>query len=282
MFTMLKAPKLLLKRYYYGQRIKKFDAKLDELVDPANCGLEKGFLKLPIDELLGDGMTERLKSSELRVTPQGEKRIYTSWDIPAFLWKAVLTSDKLGQIVRDYLGPNVRLDDLYVKTVSDGLTSVSEGWHTDQVGYRIKVFMVFDAEGDPAGTLIIPADRPNPYKINFTDEFARILRRPNKEDRTAATRVTYEAGDCLVFDTNILHRGDYSSGAGTRYCIVAEFIDRRKADKIVKFAPCGPGQGARNITIPVLDGVDVSQHPLIDSRLLKPAEGVFKYGYKAA
>jgi hypothetical protein len=280
MLTILKAPKLLLKRYYYGRHIKKFDEKADKAVDPANCGLEQGFLKLPIDALLGEGMTDRLKKSELRVKPQGEKRIFTSWEIPGFLWQAILKSDRLGQIARDYIGPDVRLDDIYVKTVSDGLTSVSEGWHTDQVGYRLKVFMVFDVEGEPAGTLIVPTDRPNPYQVNFADEFARIMRRPKKEDRPAEMRVTYEAGDCLVFDTNLLHRGDYSTGSGTRYCIVAEFIDRYKADKIVSFSPCGPGQGARNITIPMLEGVDVLSHPLIDQSLLKPRGDMFSYGYR--
>ena len=52
--------------------------------------------------------------------------------------------EKLANIVSKYLGPNVRLDDLYLKTVRDGLSSASESWHDDNVGYRLKLFMVFD------------------------------------------------------------------------------------------------------------------------------------------
>jgi hypothetical protein len=276
---ILKAPTLLAKRYYYGQIIKKFDQRADLAVDPEDCGLRDGFLKLPIDELLGQGLTKRLIGSDLRVSPSGDKRIYTSWNIPAFLWSAVLGSDRLSQIATRYLGSGARLDDIYVKTVSDGLTSVSEGWHTDQVGYRLKVFMVFDVDGDPAGTLVVPKPRPNLYELNVADEWARIMKRPKKEQRQAEMRVTYNAGDCLVFDTNLLHRGDYSSGVGTRYCIVAEYIDRDKADRIRGFAPCGPGQGRQQITIPAIDGIDPAQHPLIDGRLLKRQDEGYLYGY---
>lgn len=276
---IVKAPGLLAKRYIYGQKIRAHDSRADAAVDPANCGLTDGFLRLPIDELLGKGMTQTLIGSDLRVTPAGGKKIYTSWDIPAFLWQALLASDRLSDIARAYLGGGARLDDIYVKTVSDGLTSVSEGWHTDQVGYRLKVFMVFDVEGDPAGTLIVPTPRPNLYELNVGDEWARLLKRPKKERRQQEMRVSYTAGDCLIFDTNLLHRGDYSAGEGTRYCIVAEYIDRTKADAIRAAAPCGPGQGRQPITIPPLDGIDPASHPMIDAALLKKQGEGYLYGY---
>lgn len=275
----VKAPGLLAKRYIYGQKIRSHDARADAVVDPAQCGLTDGFLRLPIDELLGAGMTDTLIASDLRVTPTDGKKIYTSWDIPAFLWTALLSSDRLSGIARAYLGDGARLDDIYVKTVSDGLTSVSEGWHTDQVGYRLKVFMVFDTTGDPAGTLIVPTPRPNLYELNVADEWARLLKRPKKEQRQQEMRVSYTAGDCLIFDTNLLHRGDYSAGAGTRYCIVAEYIDRTKADAIRAATPCGPGQGRRQITIPDLGDIDPANHPMIDARLLKKQGAGYLYGY---
>ena len=34
----------------------------------------------------------------------------------------------------DYLGPRVRLDDLYVKSVMDGLNATAEGWHGLGIG----------------------------------------------------------------------------------------------------------------------------------------------------
>ncbi len=277
---IIKAPTLLAKRYIYGQKIRKHDQRADAAVDPASCGLTDGFLRLPIDDLLGKGMTRTLIASDLRVTPDVGKKIHISWDIPAFLWTALLGSDRMTDIARAYLGDGARLDDVYVKTVSDGLTSVSEGWHTDQVGYRLKVFMVFDVTGDPAGTLVVPTPRPNLYELNVADEWARIMKRPKKEQRQQEMRVSYKAGDCLIFDTNLLHRGDYSTGAGTRYCIVAEYIDRAKADAIRAATPCGPGQGRTPITIPALDGIDPANHPMIDARLLKKQGDGYLYGYQ--
>jgi len=135
----------------------------------------------------------------------------------------------------------------------DGLSSGSEGWHDDNVGFRLKVFMVFDTEGQPSGTVVVPTARPQLYAVRVVDEFSRFLFTPKMDARDGALRVGYERGDYLVFDTNLPHRGDYSSGGGVA---IAKFIDRAKADAIVGRAPCGPGQGRKQLVIPALDGVD--------------------------
>lgn len=272
MNKVLKLPKLLIRRYVVGKKIESFDRVTDELSDVSQSGLKGGVFTGRIDDLLGvEGLTERMQKSELRVTPSGEKRIHLSWDIPDFVWEAVLGSQRLEQMVLDYLGPSARLDDIYIKTVRDGLESVSEGWHDDNVGYRLKLFMVFDADGLPSGTVVIPTNRPHLYKVSLKDELGRMLGKPKKEIRQQELKVSYKAGDCLLFDTNIPHRGDYSSSEGVRYCVIAEFIDRNKADALQGRAPCGPGQGRKKIRVPL----QVIDHKLIDHRIIN----MNLYGY---
>ena len=106
-----------------------------------------------------------------------------------------------------------------------------------------------------------------------------MLKKPIKERRSRQELVTYTAGDCLTFDTNLLHRGDYSAGTGVRYCVIAEFIDRDKADALRGRAPCGPGQGRQKIVIPTDTGVDLEAHPLIDQKLLFKDGHSIRYGY---
>lgn len=238
-------------------------------------------LRTRIDSFLDrPGLTDRMIKSELRVRPDDAKRVYFNWDLPAFLYEAILGSETLKASLTNYLGPRLRLDDIYVKSVMDGLNNSSEGWHDDNVGYRVKVFMVFDTEGTPSGTVVVPTERPHLYQVRTWDEISRFLFKPKSDDREGAVRVGYAPGDCLVFDTNIPHRGDYHSGSGVRYCVIAEFIDRDKANALRGLAPCGPGQAQRRIRIPALNGIDLANHPMIDASILAADGDGWLYGYR--
>ena len=280
MFSFIKEKKIIYKRQKTAKVIRDFDIKTDLVYDESKCVLPNGFAKFRIDELLEfNGFTLKLQQSEIRQAMSCGQKIFLSWNLPDYVWQAVLESKKLLNTVTNYLGPNVRLDDLYVKSVREGLQSVSEGWHDDNVGYRLKVFMVFDVEGIPSNTILMPKNRPNLYHVNVVDELARTRKSLNTDEREETIKVGYEAGDCLVFDTNLPHRGDYASGAGVRHCIIAEFIDRNKADAIVGKAPCGPGQGRRKLQIPNSVRSLVEASKLIDKKLLSVQDDNISYGY---
>ncbi len=276
-----KTLKLLGRRKRCLEHIHSYDRRSDSAGKVAHSGIRGGMLKTSIDSFLdAPGLKDRMIASELRVRPDAAKRIHLNWNLPAFLWEAILTSKTLQSAVTNYLGPHVRLDNLYVKSVMDGLNATAEGWHDDNVGYRVKVFMVFDTEGSPSGTVVVPTERPHLYEIRMADEISRFLFKPKTDQREGAVRVAYQPGDCLVFDTNIPHRGDYHSGQGIRYCVVAEFIDRDKANALRGLAPCGPGQSLHRIRIPALSGVDVQNHPMIDQDILEGDGDGWLYGYK--
>jgi len=280
MFKTLKAYKILLRRYLIAKEIRNFDKVTDIEFDEKLSIIPNGYLSGRIDDFFQTpGFSQRMRDSSMRRPPKANERVYLDWSIPEFVWETLLTSQNLTETVQGYLGKNARLDDLYVKTVCDGLQSVSEGWHDDNVGYRLKFFMVFDTEGEASGTILIPQKRPNLYQVSLNDELKRIHGDPNKNYRGKEIVMNYKAGDFLLFDTNNPHRGDYSSNEGTRFCLIAEFIDREKANKLRGKAPCGPGQAKFKIKIPKLNETNVLTHALIDNKLLHSNDGYYTYGY---
>ena len=275
-----KTLKFMFRRYKNSKIIEKFDAISDENYVSANDTMKNGYINATIDDLLeNDNFSAQLRNSSLRRTPDEGKNVYFSWDLPEFVWETVLSSKKLERVVKNYLGHNARLDDMYVKSVKDGLSSASEGWHDDNVGYRLKLFMVFDVEKTPSGTVLIPRKRPNMYRVRFWDEISRSIKLKHTDERVEEIRIDYQAGDCLLFDTNLPHRGDYSTTKGTRYCLIAEFIDRNKANALKGAAPCNPGQGKFKLSIPknVLPMIERSE--LIDKNLVSVSEDVINYGH---
>lgn len=280
---IIRLPLRLARRMTVASKIRSFDQKSDYLFNGENNSLKNGWLKISIDDLLeSPGITAQLQSSPLRKKPDDSQKIYYSWDIPQFIWTAVLNSTKISTIVKGYIGPNARLDDIYVKSVTDGLTNGAEGWHDDNVGYRLKMFLVFDVEGIPSDTLLLPQSRPNLYEVKVQEEIVRMLGKPDHLTRPEEIRMKYQAGDGLIFDTNLLHRGDYTNSSGVRYCLVIEFIDRHKADFLQGKGPCGPGQGKFPVLIPVCSPKEHSyllQHNLIDPDLLHLGKEKIEYGY---
>ena len=132
--NMLKKLRFVRKRYLAAKRIQAFDRKADKLFKKSDTSLSNGYLTGKIDDFLElENFSDLIAQSNLKVTPDSKERIYLNWDLPDFVWEAVLGSKTLETTVRNYLGNNARLDDLYIKTVMDGLESASEGWHDDNV-----------------------------------------------------------------------------------------------------------------------------------------------------
>ena len=276
---LLKAPKMLSRRRKNAKIIRHHDELSDQQLDRFANKLQQGFGIYKIDDILeSKGLSEKLRVSDIRTLPLNGKRVFFSWNIPAFLWEAILESETLYNLAASYIGPNVRLDDLYVKNVADGYDATAEGWHDDNVGYRLKVFMVYDTEGIPAATVIRPKNRPNLYQVNYKQDLQRILKNKDTSAKENEITVEYSAGDCLIFDTNIEHRGSYHLGEGARYCVVAEFIDRDKANALMGKAPCGPKQGKGKIVIPPLK-TSLLYNRIIDPDLLKSNGSSLEYGY---
>ncbi len=267
----------ILKRYYFALKIRSKD-KISDRSFVKNELSENGFEVFDMHHLFEN--PKKLSKSLSQIQKQvGADGLDMSWQLPRVFWEEVLNSRKLMDVVRDYLGETARLDDAYLKTIRDGISSVSEGWHNDNVGYRLKLFIVFDTEGQAASTLVIPAKRPNLYRFKLIEDTYRLMfGRNDTAERPKEKAVNYSPGTCLLFDTNLTHRGGYAESKGVRHCVIIEFICRDKANHISGFAPCGPKQGKGRISIQVEEQL-IKQSALIDSNILKKSgDNTFEYG----
>ena len=134
--------------------------------------------------------------------------------------------DYVGPEVFDYLGPKARLDGLNWMVTQKKSASVSQNWHTDNVGNRIKLFVCVEGDGTQP-TIVIPTqDRiPNFYqwvKMVALEAF-RWFGFKNELGLGRQFAVHHKTGSAFMFDTQLLHRGSYKLGSGDRLIFHAEF-----------------------------------------------------------
>ncbi len=144
--------------------------------------------------------------------------------------------------IKGYLGENVRLDDIYMfwfnpEKVSNW--SLSNSWHDDNVGSRIKIFVCFEGDGKTP-TVVIPNSHNSPYSPR-KEEISRFSGVRDIQNVEGQVELRYKSGDLAMFDTSCLHRGLYEQPSAKRTVLVLELIDRDKSNRIVGSAPCGPG-----------------------------------------
>ncbi len=147
-----------------------------------------------------------------------------------------------GGFITDYLGSNVRLDDIYMFWFDPDKVenwSLSNSWHDDNVGSRVKVFVCFNGDGSTP-TVVVPNSHNIPYSPR-KEEISRFSGVRNTQDVAGQVELRYKSGDLAMFDTSCLHRGLYEQPSAKRTVLVLEFIDRDKSNRIVGYAPCGPG-----------------------------------------
>lgn len=274
----LRAIKFVMKRFYVASIIRNYDRKSDYLIDKTTDLAKNGFITFDLDKFFKNKYFASRLTKDKLCNYKTKNGVAISWDLPTFFWEILLSNQNLVKLVKSYLGPFARLDDAYLKTISDGVKSVSEGWHDDNVGYRLKLFIVFNVEGEAAPTIFLPKARPNLYKFSLLSEINRIIfKKLEKKEIKNSKKIHYSKGTCLLFDTNILHRGGFSETSGVRHCIIVEFIDSRKGDKISKFSPCGPMQGKGVIKIKTNNSI-VDNCDLIDKSILSKNNEGFLYG----
>jgi hypothetical protein len=131
---------------------------------------------------------------------------------------------KITTLLKQYLGPLWSADHALIWRSAQ--QSTSGEWHHDNVGNRVKLFVVLRNESEENGTEFVVNTHGTRWR-SFTG------RMPAPEGGAAFVR--QRRGDMLVFDTNVLHRGRYS--AQERIILQLEFSNIFKS--FVVFGQCG-------------------------------------------
>jgi len=179
----------------------------------------------------------------------------------------------------NFLGENVRLDDIYLFWYDPSKReewSLSNSWHDDNVGHRIKIYVCFEGNGNTP-TVVIPNSYNKPYKQNKT-EILRFTGKRNITENIQQIKLNYKAGDIAMFDTSCLHRGLYEEPATLRSVLVIEYIDRNKANIIADRSPCGPGMSRTGKVIFKENAYyALKETGLIDEKLIKKENDEYIY-----
>lgn len=148
-------------------------------------------------------------------------------------------------LITKYIGKSARLDDLYIRCDNVSVSKkrgVSEGWHHDHCGHRIKVWMCLKGDGSMP-TLFVPNTHKRSVMMSL-NQLKRIFGRSDYAKKAGSIEIGLKSGDVGIFDTNGLHRGGFNERSTERICLVIEFISRDKCNLIADRAPCGPGGSA--------------------------------------
>jgi hypothetical protein len=232
----------------------KYDKPTKIHIKSKNLNLNiNGFDTFSSQEIFDCSISDFANTADLNNFKFDNNGLFFNNTLPDNLLKIILSSKRLEDIVFSYLGCDARLDDMYIKCQAPNSKSISEGWHTDNVGFRLKMFIAFKASEDSPKTILIPKSHLNSYSFPIKEILNRffymsnipILKSLSSNNFTKyenELKLGYKNDVIHVFDTNCLHRGDYAEYSSVRNCIVLEFINKNKSNSIYRFSPCGPGQ----------------------------------------
>lgn len=189
--------------------------------------------------------------------------------------------NKLEPIVRSYLGKESYLDGINWLVTEPNEESVSGNWHTDNVGNRLKCFVCVRGDGNTP-TLIIPSEERIPRLTTvFRNTIVELLRwiGLKAEFRFKAQFLAeHRTGSLYLFDTQLFHRGGYSSGQVERIIFHMEFSDRRKHSLIT--GPIGTFKSNSFCFDSDLANNNSFARLLDNKRIVDLGDGVFAYHAK--
>lgn len=184
--------------------------------------------------------------------------------------------------IEGYIGNDVRIDDIKLMWFDPKQAkkiSVSGYWHNDQCGNRLKLYICLKGDGKTP-TVYLPNSHTKKYKFSFWDVL-RFVGFKNSKAFVKEKKLRLSSGDCVIFDTNGMHRGMYEEGSAERVTILVEFIDKNKSNEISGIAPTGPGNNRTGFINFDKDAYNIfSQSALFDTELLKPVDDLFQYSLR--
>lgn len=144
--------------------------------------------------------------------------------------------------IEDYLGDGVRIDVICVTEIDDEshLKNVSQSWHTDNVGHRLKLFICIEGDGS-FPTYFVPNSNLVKYSPSLLEDL-RMIGKSNLNKLRDETAINHSNGTIAVFDTNGLHRGGYEASCFSKYrrLVELEFSNRNKSNALMGKSAIGP------------------------------------------
>lgn len=147
----------------------------------------------------------------------------------------ILTNKKIKNLLKAYLGKEAKLDFIEINRLSSNpeKKSVSEMWHYDCVGRRIKIFIYLN-DCDNIYTDYVGKTNLNNYFFYTTDSSRRSDNYIKRKYHIFFSAKPIK-GSIFIFDTNGYHRGSYRNFSDNllRDTIQMEFSNFEKSKRLL-------------------------------------------------
>ena len=123
--------------------------------------------------------------------------------------KIILSDVKINSIIKEYLGKNARLDIISLSVTSDNSQNsiVSEKWHYDNVGKRLKLFYYLNDNENITTDYVLKTN--NFFHKYYSTEKSRRSDKFIQKYKNEIHSFFPQIGKIIIFDTNGFHRGNY-------------------------------------------------------------------------
>ncbi len=182
--------------------------------------------------------------------------------------------------IEEYLGFDVRIDVICVTEINEQIKeNVSQNWHTDNVGNRLKLFICIEGDGSYP-TFYVPKSNLVKYSPSLIEDL-RMIGRKNIKKIANEDKLTHRTGSATIFDTNGLHRGGYEEQGklNTRRIVEIEFSNKYKSNLLMGSAAIGPRHYDGKLEFDQEFISEFRHDKYLDERLIKKIDAIkFKYG----
>lgn len=250
---------------FYSNNSSVAEIKLNGFVNLGDCGISVGDAAKVLSDTFENSCFERNRLMSLNNTMKLEAlNLY-------------LQNEKIVEVVQSYIGANARFDRLWCYRIPSTMkqTGLSGDWHHDRVGKRLKMFVLLHDVTDADRPMELISGSHVGTKRRFGFRGSRMSETSPEYEKEKVRKLMGRKGDIILFDTNLMHRADWSEGQSDRDVLSFEFADRRKGDFLQLFdMPIGTVQTEVNSEFYNLAS------PLIDKRHIQVNGKQIFYGKK--
>lgn len=237
---MIKIIKSIIYDFYMNFKFKKIIHKHDKITkekintDKSQKLFDNG--SILIENFLNDENIENFKLNFKWISSETSlRKVFPTVIKKNSLPHLIISNKHLNNLIKSYIGINARLDSIEIQKIEENSyrKSISEKWHYDNVGRRIKVFYFLN---DCKNIYTQYLNKTNNLSHNsYTVKSSRISEKKIKKYEKNLMNFYPKKNSLLIIDTNGFHRGVYSNNLNNdkknfREMIVFEYSDIKKSE----------------------------------------------------
>lgn len=186
-----------------------------------------------------DNLISRIYSKEYKKSYFENSPVYIEPTVYSkdSITEKIINDNEIIFLVKSYLGADARLDmiSLSLTEFKSDKEIISERWHYDNVGKRLKLFLYLNSNENISTDYILGTN--NMTHNNYSMMGSRVQEQKIKQLKKKIKRFFPLKGSLILFDTNGIHKGNYSQHNDSkikdnlRIMLKFEFSSKNKSDK---------------------------------------------------